>query len=83
MTALRALRDGGYVGRPDAAKMDRSYRQLRVWEHRLQLRAPAHTPDARRRGGQACAGPRLGLCHSRVHGRGLARHPPGCTCDAS
>ncbi|MFV0287716.1 MAG: bifunctional [glutamine synthetase] adenylyltransferase/[glutamine synthetase]-adenylyl-L-tyrosine phosphorylase [Demequina sp.] len=38
LTALRALRDGGYVGRPDAAKMDRSYRQLRVWEHRLQLR---------------------------------------------
>lgn len=38
LVALRALRDGGYVGRPDAAKMDRSYRQLRVWEHRLQLR---------------------------------------------
>ncbi|WP_062078962.1 bifunctional [glutamine synthetase] adenylyltransferase/[glutamine synthetase]-adenylyl-L-tyrosine phosphorylase [Demequina globuliformis] len=38
LDALRALRDGGYVGRPDAAKMDRSYRQLRVWEHRLQLR---------------------------------------------
>ncbi|WP_061962296.1 bifunctional [glutamine synthetase] adenylyltransferase/[glutamine synthetase]-adenylyl-L-tyrosine phosphorylase [Demequina flava] len=38
LEALRALRDGGYVGRPDAAKMDRSYRQLRVWEHRLQLR---------------------------------------------
>ncbi|WP_084130593.1 bifunctional [glutamine synthetase] adenylyltransferase/[glutamine synthetase]-adenylyl-L-tyrosine phosphorylase [Demequina sp. NBRC 110055] len=38
LTALRALRDGGYVGRADAAKMERSYRQLRVWEHRLQLR---------------------------------------------
>ncbi|MFV0634884.1 bifunctional [glutamine synthetase] adenylyltransferase/[glutamine synthetase]-adenylyl-L-tyrosine phosphorylase [Demequina sp.] len=38
LDALAALRRGGYVGRPDAAKMDRSYRQLRVWEHRLQLR---------------------------------------------
>ncbi|WP_084103378.1 bifunctional [glutamine synthetase] adenylyltransferase/[glutamine synthetase]-adenylyl-L-tyrosine phosphorylase [Demequina sp. NBRC 110056] len=38
LEALAALRRGGYVGRPDAAKMDRSYRQLRVWEHRLQLR---------------------------------------------
>ncbi|WP_084037906.1 bifunctional [glutamine synthetase] adenylyltransferase/[glutamine synthetase]-adenylyl-L-tyrosine phosphorylase [Demequina sp. NBRC 110053] len=38
LEALSALRAGGYVGRPDAAKMDRSYRQLRVWEHRLQLR---------------------------------------------
>jgi len=38
LDALRALRAGGYVGRPQAAAMDRAYRQLRVWEHRLQLR---------------------------------------------
>lgn len=38
LEALSALRDGGYVGRGDAATMDRAYRQLRVWEHRLQLR---------------------------------------------
>ncbi|MEX0913355.1 MAG: bifunctional glutamine-synthetase adenylyltransferase/deadenyltransferase, partial [Demequina sp.] len=38
LTALAALREGGYVGRPQAAAMDQAYRQLRVWEHRLQLR---------------------------------------------
>ncbi|PKQ26519.1 MAG: bifunctional glutamine-synthetase adenylyltransferase/deadenyltransferase [Actinobacteria bacterium HGW-Actinobacteria-4] len=38
LTALAALRAGGYVGRTQAATMDKSYRQLRVWEHRLQLR---------------------------------------------
>ncbi|WP_062133286.1 bifunctional [glutamine synthetase] adenylyltransferase/[glutamine synthetase]-adenylyl-L-tyrosine phosphorylase [Demequina aestuarii] len=43
LTALEALRKGGYVGRPDAAKMERSYRQLRVWEHRIQLRRMQRT----------------------------------------
>lgn len=43
LDALRALRAGGYVGRPQAAAMDRSYRQLRVWEHRLQLRKLSRT----------------------------------------
>jgi len=43
LDALAALRRGGYVGRPDAAKMERSYRQLRVWEHRLQLRRLSRT----------------------------------------
>ncbi|WP_062072031.1 bifunctional [glutamine synthetase] adenylyltransferase/[glutamine synthetase]-adenylyl-L-tyrosine phosphorylase [Demequina sediminicola] len=43
LTSLHALRDGGYVGRPDAAKMEKSYRQLRVWEHRLQLRRMQRT----------------------------------------
>ena len=38
LTALAALREGGYVGRTQAAAMDKAYRQLRVWEHRLQLR---------------------------------------------
>lgn len=38
LTALAALREGGYVGRAQAAAMDKAYRQLRVWEHRLQLR---------------------------------------------
>jgi glutamate-ammonia-ligase adenylyltransferase len=41
--ALRALRSGGYVGRVQAATMERSYRQLRVWEHRLQLRKLSRT----------------------------------------
>ena len=41
--ALRALRDGGYVGRTQAAALDRGYRQLRVWEHRLQLRKLSRT----------------------------------------
>jgi glutamate-ammonia-ligase adenylyltransferase len=43
LTALRALRTGGYVGRVQAATMERSYRQLRVWEHRLQLRKLSRT----------------------------------------
>lgn len=43
LDALKALRAGGYVGRPQAAAMDRAYRQLRVWEHRLQLRKLSRT----------------------------------------
>lgn len=43
LEALRALRDGGYVGRTQAAAMERGYRQLRVWEHRLQLRKLTRT----------------------------------------
>lgn len=43
LEALRALRTGGYVGRVQAATMERSYRQLRVWEHRLQLRKLSRT----------------------------------------
>ncbi|WP_062385654.1 bifunctional [glutamine synthetase] adenylyltransferase/[glutamine synthetase]-adenylyl-L-tyrosine phosphorylase [Demequina iriomotensis] len=43
LEALARLRAGGYVGRPQAATMDRSYRQLRVWEHRLQLRKLTRT----------------------------------------
>ncbi len=43
LDALKALRDGGYVGRTQAAAMDRGYRQLRVWEHRLQLRKLTRT----------------------------------------
>ncbi|MGB3858572.1 MAG: bifunctional [glutamine synthetase] adenylyltransferase/[glutamine synthetase]-adenylyl-L-tyrosine phosphorylase [Ornithinimicrobium sp.] len=37
LEALRALRDGGYVGREDAAALDRAYRLLRSLEHRIQL----------------------------------------------
>lgn len=43
LEALARLRAAGYVGRPQAAAMDRSYRQLRVWEHRLQLRKLTRT----------------------------------------
>jgi len=51
LEALARLRAAGYVGRPQAATMDRSYRQLRVWEHRLQLRKLTRThlmPDTDR-----------------------------------
>ncbi|MBN2177545.1 MAG: bifunctional [glutamine synthetase] adenylyltransferase/[glutamine synthetase]-adenylyl-L-tyrosine phosphorylase [Demequinaceae bacterium] len=37
LQALGVLRDKGYVGRPQASRMDEAYRQLRVWEHRVQL----------------------------------------------
>jgi len=43
LEGLRALRNGGYVGRTQAASLDRSYRQLRVWEHRMQLRKLSRT----------------------------------------
>ncbi|MGB7449001.1 MAG: bifunctional [glutamine synthetase] adenylyltransferase/[glutamine synthetase]-adenylyl-L-tyrosine phosphorylase, partial [Ornithinimicrobium sp.] len=37
LEALRALRDGAYVGREDAAALDEAYRLLRCLEHRIQL----------------------------------------------
>ncbi|SHN42420.1 bifunctional [glutamine synthetase] adenylyltransferase/[glutamine synthetase]-adenylyl-L-tyrosine phosphorylase [Cryptosporangium aurantiacum] len=37
LDALRALIDGGYVGRLDGEALDSSYRFLRTVEHRLQL----------------------------------------------
>ncbi|SOD74419.1 glutamate-ammonia-ligase adenylyltransferase [Jatrophihabitans sp. GAS493] len=38
LPALRALRDGGYVGVDDAVSLDAAYRFLRSAEHALQLR---------------------------------------------
>lgn len=37
LSALAALRDGGYVARHDAAQLDKYYRFLRALEHRIQL----------------------------------------------
>lgn len=37
LDALAALRDGGYVARSDAEKLDSHYRFLRTLEHRIQL----------------------------------------------
>ncbi|MGP3979513.1 bifunctional [glutamine synthetase] adenylyltransferase/[glutamine synthetase]-adenylyl-L-tyrosine phosphorylase [Streptomyces sp. KR80] len=37
LDALSALAAGGYVGRTDAAALDRAYRFLRSMEHRIQL----------------------------------------------
>ncbi|GGZ10421.1 bifunctional [glutamine synthetase] adenylyltransferase/[glutamine synthetase]-adenylyl-L-tyrosine phosphorylase [Streptomyces poonensis] len=37
LDALRALADGGYVGRADAEQLDQAYRFLRTMEHRIQL----------------------------------------------
>ncbi|MEU2134782.1 bifunctional [glutamine synthetase] adenylyltransferase/[glutamine synthetase]-adenylyl-L-tyrosine phosphorylase [Streptomyces sp. NPDC018352] len=37
LEALRALAEGGYVGRVDAAQLDDAYRFLRALEHRIQL----------------------------------------------
>src|SRR4029079_1643750 len=37
LEALEALSTYGYVGRDDAAELDRAYRFLRTVEHRLQL----------------------------------------------
>ena len=44
LAALEALSTYGYVGRGDAAGLERAYRFLRTVEHRLQLRgSPAPT----------------------------------------
>lgn len=43
LEALAALSAGGYVGREDAATLDRAYRTLRTLEHRIQLRRMRRT----------------------------------------
>ncbi|NYI06956.1 bifunctional [glutamine synthetase] adenylyltransferase/[glutamine synthetase]-adenylyl-L-tyrosine phosphorylase [Allostreptomyces psammosilenae] len=57
LVALRALAEGGYVGRADAAAMEDAYRFLRTVEHRIQLvrlrrthLMPDAEPDLRRLG---------------------------------
>jgi glutamate-ammonia-ligase adenylyltransferase len=57
LEALSALARGGYVGRDDAAVLDRAYRHLRCLEHRIQLQRlrrthlmPVTEPDLRRLG---------------------------------
>lgn len=57
LEALAALARGGYVGRDDAAVLDRAYRHLRCLEHRIQLHRlrrthlmPVAEPDLRRLG---------------------------------
>lgn len=57
LEALRALAEGGYVGRVDAAQLDDAYRFLRALEHRIQLYrlrrthlVPEDAPDLRRIG---------------------------------
>ncbi len=57
LEALAALSRGGYVGRDDAAALDRDYRHLRCLEHRIQLYRlrrthlmPDSTADLRRLG---------------------------------
>ena len=37
LTAINALREGGYIGRMDAAVFSEHYRYLRLLEHRIQL----------------------------------------------
>jgi glutamate-ammonia-ligase adenylyltransferase len=55
LEALESLSTTGYVGRDDAAELDRAYRFLRTVEHRLQLHLLRRThvmpddPDALRR----------------------------------
>jgi glutamate-ammonia-ligase adenylyltransferase len=59
LEALEALGTYGYVGRDDAAELDRAYRMLRALEHRLQLHRMTRThvvpesPDALRRLGRS------------------------------
>jgi [glutamine synthetase] adenylyltransferase / [glutamine synthetase]-adenylyl-L-tyrosine phosphorylase len=57
LEALEALSTYGYVGRDDAAELDRAYRMLRTLEHRIQLfrlrrtqLVPADPADLRRLG---------------------------------
>ncbi len=64
LEALEALATYGYVGRDDAAELDRAYRFLRALEHRLQLYrlrrthvVPADPADLRRLGRAMQQGP--------------------------
>ncbi|GGO79889.1 glutamate-ammonia-ligase adenylyltransferase [Wenjunlia tyrosinilytica] len=57
LTALKALSEGGYVGRADAAALEAAYRFLRRMEHRIQLHrlrrthlVPDNEDDLRRLG---------------------------------
>ena len=57
LLGLEALSTFGYVGRDDAAELDRAYRMLRTLEHRIQLHrlrrshvVPAEPADLRRIG---------------------------------
>ncbi|MGI9085850.1 MAG: bifunctional [glutamine synthetase] adenylyltransferase/[glutamine synthetase]-adenylyl-L-tyrosine phosphorylase, partial [Aeromicrobium sp.] len=57
LSALKALIDGGYVGRRDGAAMEEAYEFLRALEHRIQLHrlrrthmVPDHSEDLRRIG---------------------------------
>ncbi|WP_318198832.1 bifunctional [glutamine synthetase] adenylyltransferase/[glutamine synthetase]-adenylyl-L-tyrosine phosphorylase [Streptomyces sp. MCL20-2] len=61
LEALRALAEGGYVGRADAAQLDEAYRFLRAMEHRIQLYrlrrthlVPEDEADLRRLGRSLC-----------------------------
>ena len=80
LEALEALAAYGYVGRDDAAELDRAYRTLRALEHRIQLHRLRRThlvPD-RPRGPAAArardaADPRPGRASSRSSGTGTRR----------
>ena len=43
LSALRALADGGYVGRDDAAALGEAYGWLRILEHRIQVQKMQRT----------------------------------------
>ena len=88
LDALRALSDGGYVGRDDGANLAASYRFLRLLEHRLQLQRlrrthllpAANDTDALRwlaRVGEAAAR-RAQRRRRRAHGGVDAATPAGC-----
>jgi glutamate-ammonia-ligase adenylyltransferase len=83
LEALEALSTYGYVGRDDAAELDRAYRFLRTIEHRLQLSRLQRThlmpddPDALRRLGRSLglrANPVVDLQEQwRTHAREVRR----------
>ena len=88
LDALRALSDGGYVGRDDGANLAASYRFLRLLEHRLQLQRlrrthllPAGTTPTRCAGSPASAKLRPDGAQRRrrrAHGGVGAATPGGC-----
>ena len=90
LEALEALSTYGYVGRDDAAELDRAYRFLRTLEHRLQLHrlrrthvVPEDEADLRRLGRS------LGLRADPVErarpgsGGGTPARSAGCTRSSS
>ena len=90
LEALEALSTCGYVGRDDAAELDRAYRFLRTVEHRLQLHRlrrthvmPEDEADLRRLGRSIGLRTATRSTSSTASGAGTPARCAGCTRSSS
>jgi len=83
LPALKALADGGYVGRADADDLAGAYRFLRRTEHLLQLYQLRRThtlptdPEVLRRLARVMAAPERDLSARPIRSAGSGAHPGG------